>query len=48
MNLCHIDSNDMWHCILVKQYKNSGGVLVQSDGCEFAKYVAYFDGKIDK
>lgn len=40
-NLCRIDSDGIWHCILVKRRKQSEGVLVMSDGEDFPLWAAY-------
>ena len=44
--LCFVDDEDVWHCILIRQIGKTDGVLVQSDGCVFAKYAAYYGGII--
>src|SRR5690554_4656621 len=40
--LCFVDKNDVWHCILVKQKGKEEGVLVMSDGNIFPKWAAYY------
>ena len=40
--LCCVDKSDVWHCILIRRIGKTDGVLVQSDGCDFAKHAAYF------
>lgn len=40
-DLCKIDNDGIWHCILVKQHGNTSGVLVMSEGRVFAKWAAY-------
>lgn len=40
--LCFIDVESIWHCILVKQKGKSDGVLVMSDGTIFPKWAAYW------
>lgn len=39
--LCHIDENSNWHCILVKRYRSSNGILVMSGGRVFPYWAAY-------
>lgn len=39
---CRIDEDGVWHCILVRQQGNEGGVLVMSEGTDFPKWAAYF------
>ncbi len=43
-NLCYIDEIGIWHCILVKEKGENHGILVQPDGCIYAKYAAYYHG----
>ncbi len=40
-HLCYIDEKDVYHCILIKEFNNSG-ILVQSDKSSFSKYVALY------
>ncbi len=40
-SLCRIDSDGIWHCILVKQRHRDDGVLVMSDGRVFPFWAAY-------
>jgi hypothetical protein len=42
-NLEHmfVDSNDVWHAILVKAKGASDGILVESEGYTYARYAAY-------
>ena len=46
-NLCYIDDDEIWHCLLVKEIEKNDGILVQSDGCIYAKYAAYYHGNSD-
>jgi hypothetical protein len=39
--LMHIDKNGIRHCILVKEIGHAGGILVESEGYEYARYAAY-------
>lgn len=50
----YVDSNDVWHAILVTSKEVDFGILVQSEGYAYARYSAYlnkaelgglFDGK---
>ena len=47
-NLCYIDSADIWHCLLVRQFKKTNGILVQSDGYEYAKNATYYYDHLNK
>jgi len=40
-DLCKVDSDGIWHCIFVKQYGKTDGVLVMSDGYVYPKWAAY-------
>lgn len=40
--LCRIDEDGVWHCILVRLEGCTGGVLVMSEGTAFPKWAAYF------
>jgi hypothetical protein len=42
-NICRIDSDSVWHCILVKQKGGKDGVLVMSEGEVFPKWAAYIN-----
>jgi hypothetical protein len=43
--LCRIDSDGVWHCILVRQQVRTDGVLVMSEGEVFPKWAAYLPSK---
>lgn len=40
-DLCTVDNNGVWHCIFVRQYGKTEGVLVMSDGYVYSKWAAY-------
>jgi len=40
-DLMFVDTNDVWHCILVKAKGATDGILVESEGYEYARYTAY-------
>ena len=44
--LCFIDLEDIWHCILVTQKGQSDGILVMSEGKVFPKWAAYISFKL--
>lgn len=44
MDLCRVDGDGVWHCILVRQRGKPDGVLVMSEGTEYPKYAAYYHG----
>ena len=46
VNLCYVDDAEIWHCILVKQFGKNKGVLIQSDGCVYTKYAAYYNSDL--
>lgn len=37
-----VDGNEVWHCLLVKAKGAKEGVLVESEGYDYARYTAYF------
>jgi len=39
-----IDKNGVRHCILVKVSGENDGILVESEGYEYARYAAYLKG----
>lgn len=42
IELCEVDNEGFWHCILVKQRGQPDGVLAMSEGHVFAKWAAYY------
>jgi len=40
-NLCNIDGDGVWHCILVQQQEGSDGVLVIPDAAGYVIWAAY-------
>lgn len=43
--LCRVDKDGVWHCLLVQRRGRSDGVLVMPDGRNYPKYAAYYPGK---
>lgn len=43
IDLMYVDSNQVKHCILVKETGKTSGVLVESEGYSYARYTAYYD-----
>lgn len=39
-HFCGTDKTDVWHCLLVKEKGQPGGVLVMPHGSEFPKWTA--------
>jgi len=39
--LMFVDADGVWHCILVKAKGGSDGILVESEGYDYARYTAY-------
>lgn len=39
--LMFVDADGGWHCILVKARGGSEGILVESEGYDYARYTAY-------
>lgn len=39
-----MDTDKVWHCILVKARGTDEGILVESEGYEYARYAAYYPG----
>ena len=37
----YVDADGVWHCILVKANGGSEGILVESEGYDYARYTAY-------
>lgn len=42
--LCFIDEDSLWHCLLIRKYRCHEGVLVMSEGKDYPKYAAYYQG----
>ena len=45
IDLMRVDTDGVWHCILVREEENKEGILVESEGYEYARYAAYFYGE---
>lgn len=43
-DLMYVDANGIWHCILVKAQGGKDGILVESEGYDYARYTAVYDG----
>ncbi|MBT3273400.1 MAG: hypothetical protein HN368_09610 [Spirochaetales bacterium] len=41
MGIMYIDKDDVAHCLLVKTLEAEGGYLVDNQGYEYARYIAY-------
>ena len=39
--LMYIDENDVWHAILITAKEVDYGILVESEGYDYARYAAY-------
>jgi hypothetical protein len=37
----YVDTEKVWHCILVKPEGGTSGILVEVEGYEYARYAAY-------
>lgn len=37
----YVDADGVWHCILVKAEGSRNGLLVESEGYDYARYTAY-------
>jgi len=44
IELMQVDNNGIKHCILVKARGETAGILVESEGYEYARYAAYLKG----
>lgn len=44
IELMRVDKNGVKHCISVKARGENGGILVESEGYEYARYAAYLKG----
>jgi len=44
VELMYVDRNGIRHCILVKERGQNGGILVESEGYDYARYAAYLKG----
>ncbi|MGI6497258.1 MAG: hypothetical protein ACOX0U_00175 [Oscillospiraceae bacterium] len=42
-NLCYVDANGLWHCLLVRRRSSLDGVLVMSDGRDYPLWAAYIE-----
>lgn len=40
-SLCHIDDENIWHCLFIKRSRRNDGVLVMSAGRVFPYWAAY-------
>lgn len=45
--LMYRDGNGVWHCILVRAKGRKDGILVESEGYEYARYAAYYPGELN-
>ena len=43
-DLMHMDDDFTCHCILIKAEGANDGVLIESEGYDYARYAAYWDG----
>jgi hypothetical protein len=43
-DLMYVDTADVWHCILVKAKDTDDGILVESEGYDYARYAAFYTG----
>jgi hypothetical protein len=44
LNLMRKDRNGIYHCLLVTETGGNGGILIESDGYEYARYAAHLRG----
>lgn len=44
--LMYIDENDVWHAILITAKEVDYGILVESEGYDYARYAAYISKSI--
>lgn len=42
IKLMRVDTEDVWHCILIREEGSKEGILVESEGYEYARYSAYY------
>jgi len=40
-----VDGDKVWHCVLVKAKETRDGILIESEGYDYARYAAYFPGE---
>lgn len=40
-----MDGDKVWHCVLVKAKDAKDGILVESEGYDYARYAAYYPGE---
>lgn len=43
-----VDSDRVWHCILIKAKDSKDGILVESEGYDYARYSAYYQNEVDE
>lgn len=43
IDLMYVDTNQVKHCILVREAGKTSGVLVESEGYSYARYAAHYD-----
>jgi hypothetical protein len=43
MELMRVDKSGIRHCILVKEQGRGSGILIESEGYEYARYAAYLE-----
>lgn len=41
-NIMFVDINKVWHCVLVKAKGADEGILVESEGYDYARYAAFW------
>jgi len=44
ISLMYMEADGTCHCLLVKEKGASDGILVESEGYEYARYAAYWNG----
>lgn len=45
VNKMYVDSDKVWHCILIKAKGAKNGILAESEGYDYARYAAYYPGE---
>lgn len=43
-NLCFIDEDSLWHCLLIRKRGCQDGVLIMSEGTNYPKFAAWYQG----
>jgi hypothetical protein len=43
-----VDTEGTWHCTLIKEEGKNEGILVESEGYEYARYSAYYKVEEDE